>query len=63
MKLVDQTQRRVTNKKVVPSTKKIVSIFEEHADIIKGFRDIQYGHKINLNSEKSGFTMGNQENL
>jgi len=33
-----------------------VSIFEEHADIIiKGFRNVQYGHKINLSSEKNGF--------
>jgi IS5 family transposase len=33
-----------------------VSIFEPHTDIIiKGFRDVQYGHKINLSSEKSGF--------
>ncbi len=33
----------------VPATEKIVSIFEEHTDIIvKGSRDIQYGHKINL---------------
>ncbi len=56
LKVVDQTQRRVINKERVPSTEKIVSLFEEHTDIIvKGFRDIQYGHKINLSSEKNGF--------
>lgn len=35
-----------------PSSEKIVSIFEPHTDVIvKGFRDIQYGHKINLSTE------------
>ena len=56
LRVVDQTQRRVLNKESVPSAKKIVSIFEEHTDIIvKGFRDVQYGHKINVSSEKRGF--------
>ncbi len=56
LKVVDQTERRVINKESVPSSEKIVSLFEEHSDIIvKGFGDIQYGHKINLSSEKSGF--------
>lgn len=56
LKVVDQTQRRVLQGESVPSTEKIVSLFEEHTDIIyKGFRDIQYGHKINLNSEQNGF--------
>ena len=33
-----------------------MSLFEPHTDIIvKGFRDVQYGHKINLSSERSGF--------
>ena len=56
LKVVDQTQRRVINKEDVPSADKIVSLFEDHTDIIvKGFRDTQYGHKINLSSEKNGF--------
>lgn len=56
LKVVSQTVRRVINKESVHSSEKIVSIFEEHTDIIvKGFRDIQYGHKINLSSEKRGF--------
>jgi IS5 family transposase len=30
-------------------------MLEEHSDIIvKGYRDIQYGHKINLSTEKYG---------
>jgi len=56
LKVVSQTERRIINKESVPSSEKIVSLFEEHSDIIiKGFRDIQYGHKINLSSEKNGF--------
>lgn len=56
LKIVDQTQRRVFSQESVPSSEKIVSLFEPHTDIIvKGFRDVQYGHKINLSSDKSGF--------
>ena len=37
---------------------KIFSIFETHSDmIIKGSRDIQYGHKLNLSSGKSGLIL------
>lgn len=55
LKVVDQTQRRVFNQESVPSTEKIVSLFEPHTDIIvKKYRDVQYGHKINLSSDKSG---------
>ncbi|HEB28306.1 MAG TPA: IS4/IS5 family transposase [Porticoccus sp.] len=56
LKIVDQTRRRVIEKERVPSSDKIVSLFEPHTDIIvKGFRDTQYGHKVNLCSDKSGF--------
>jgi len=56
LKVVNQTERRIIDKESVPASEKIVSLFEEHTDIIiKGFRDIQYGHKINLSSEKHGF--------
>ena len=56
LKVIDQTERRVIRKESVPSSEKIVSLFESHTDIIvKGFRDVQYGHKINLSSEKNGF--------
>ena len=55
-KVIDQTQRRVINKEKVPASEKIVSIFEDHTDIIiKGARDIQYGHKVNLSTEAKGF--------
>lgn len=55
-KVIDQTQRRVFDGEKVPATEKIVSIFEEHTDIIiKGERDIHYGHKINLSTTRGGF--------
>lgn len=55
-RVVDQTERRIIHNEKVPSAEKIVSLFEEHTDIIvKGFRDVQYGHKINLSSEQNGF--------
>ena len=54
--VIDQTRRRVIDKESVHSSEKLVSLFEPHTDIIvKGFRDVQYGHKINLSSERRGF--------
>jgi len=42
----------------VPAAEKIVSLFEEHTDIIiKGSRNIQYGHKLNLNTGRSGLIL------
>jgi IS5 family transposase len=57
--VVDQTTRRVIDGEKVLSSEKIVSLFEPHTDIIiKGFRDVQYGHKINLSTEKHGLITG-----
>jgi len=48
-KVIDQTERRVLKGEKVPASEKVVSFFEEHTDIIvKGSRDIQYGHKVFL---------------
>jgi len=48
-RVVDQTERRVMLDQKVPSTEKVVSIFEEHTDvIIKDLRDTHFGHKICL---------------
>jgi len=56
LKVIDQTQRRVFNGESVPASEKIVSLFEPHTDIIvKSLRDVQYGHKINLATERHGF--------
>jgi len=54
-RVIDQAQRRVLNGEKVPASEKIVSLFEPHTDIIiKGSRDIEHGHKINLATEQSG---------
>lgn len=55
LKVVDQAYRRLVNKEEVPSAEKIVSIFEEHTDIIvKGFRDVAFGHKVLLSTGVTG---------
>lgn len=56
LRIVDQTQRRIYFDEKVPPSEKLVSLFEAHTDIIvKGQRDIQYGHKINLATQANGF--------
>ena len=58
LRVIDQAERRVFNGEQVPATEKVVSIFEEHTDIIvKGSRDIQYGHKLNLSTGRSGMIL------
>lgn len=48
-RVLDQTRRRVLGGESVPADEKIVSIFEPHTDIlVKGSRDICYGHKVSL---------------
>jgi IS5 family transposase len=56
IRVIDQTERRVIHGEAVTASEKIVSLFEPHTDIIvKGQRDVQYGHKVNLATERSGF--------
>ena len=56
--MIDQAHRRVMNGEQVPAAQKIFSLFEEHTDIIvKGGRDIHYGHKLNLTSGRSGLIL------
>jgi IS5 family transposase len=58
-RVINQTQRRVIDYEKVPASEKIVSLFEEHTDIIiKGSRDIDYGHKINIVSDPHGLLTG-----
>lgn len=53
--VAEQAYRRVVLGEAVPSSEKIVSLFEEHTDIVvKSSRDVQYGHKINLSSDGNG---------
>ena len=54
----DVSYRREINGEKVPSNEKIFSIFEQHTDIIvKGGRDVVFGHKINLTSGKSNLIL------
>ena len=56
--VIDQTERRVLQGEKVPASDKIVSLFEPHTDIIiKGGRDVQYGHKLNLSTGPSGLVL------
>ncbi len=58
LQTITQTQYRVFNDETVPASEKIFTIFGTHTDIIiKGSRDIQYGHKLNLGSDKSGLIL------
>ena len=57
-RVIAQTQRRVFDGEAVPASEKLVSLFEPHADIIvKGGRQVQYGHKLNLTTGKSGLVL------
>ena len=56
--VISQAERRVLLGESVPSTEKIVSIFEPHTDIIKkDRRDTLYGHKLSLSSGASGLVL------
>jgi IS5 family transposase len=57
-RIIAQTERRVLHGEAVAANEKIVSLFEPHADIIvKGGRDVQYGHKLNLTTGRSGLIL------
>lgn len=56
--VIDQTTRRVFKEEKVPASEKLFSLFEAHSDIIvKGSRDIQYGHKLNFSTGRSGLVL------
>jgi IS5 family transposase len=57
-RIIWQTERRVLCGEQVAAGDKIVSLFEPHADIIvKGSRDVEYGHKLNLTTGRSGLIL------
>lgn len=57
-RIIWQTERRVLCGEPVEASEKIVSLFEPHADIIvKGSRDVDYGHKLNLTTGRSGLIL------
>jgi transposase, IS5 family len=56
--IIAQTERRVLAGEAVPARDKLVSLFEPHADIIvKGGRDVDYGHKLNLTTGRSALIL------
>ncbi len=56
--LCDTTQRRIINDEPVPSTEKVLSIFEDHTDVIrKDRRETIYGHKICLTGGTSSLIL------
>jgi IS5 family transposase len=58
VQVIAQTQRRVIEGEQVPVADKIVSLFEPHTDIlVKGQREVQYGHKLTLSSGASGLAL------
>lgn len=53
-RLIDHTTRRVIYGEKVPTKEKVLSLFETHTDVIvKGERDIVFGHKVCLTSGAS----------
>jgi transposase, IS5 family len=57
-RIIRQSQRRVLAGEPVAAGDKLVSLFEPHADIIvKGSRDTEYGHKLNLTTGRSGMIL------
>ena len=55
--VIEQATRRILKEEKVPASEKIVSIFEEHTDIIrrgKEARPVEYGHKLWLNEVDGG---------
>ncbi len=57
-KVINQTQRRVIDEERVPAEEKVVSVFEEHTDIIrKDRRETLYGHKVCLTGGSSSMIL------
>ena len=58
IKVYDITFRKEINGEKVPNDDKIFSIYEQHTDIIvKGQREVLFGHKINLAAGKSNLVL------
>lgn len=57
-KVYDITRRHELLGESVPNAEKIFSIYEEHTDIIvKGRREAEFGHKVNLTTGKSNLIL------
>lgn len=54
-RVMSQATKRIVLGESVPADEKVVSLHESHTDIIlKGGRDVQFGHKLNLCTGTSG---------
>lgn len=54
----EMTYRREIKGEVVPNDQKIFSIYEQHTDIIvKGQREVKFGHKVNVGTGKSNLIL------
>jgi transposase, IS5 family len=57
-KVIDQAYRRIVEGEQVPSEEKVVSLFEDHTSIIvKGARDVVFGHKVMIVGGASGLVL------
>jgi IS5 family transposase len=57
-KVYDITRRHELLGESVPNEEKIFSIYEEHTDIIvKGKREAEFGHKVNLTTGRSNIVL------
>lgn len=57
-RVLSQTHRRIVDEEIVPAGEKLVSIFEQHAYIIrKDHRDTFFGHKICLSGGASSLVL------
>jgi IS5 family transposase len=60
-RVYDMAYRKVILKQKVENADKLVSIFEQHSDIIsKGGREVQFGHKVSLCTGASNLIMDAQ---
>ncbi len=58
VQIIEQAQRRVIDGERVPAQEIVVSLFEPHtAILVKGQREVQYGHKLSLSSGTSGLVL------
>jgi transposase, IS5 family len=56
--VIEQAYRRIVKKEEVAAAEKIFSIFEVDTDIIvKGFRDVVFGHKVSVVTGKSSLVL------
>jgi IS5 family transposase len=55
---LNQAERRILKEEKVPSSEKILSLFEAHTDvIIKNWKEVFYGHKVCLTTGRSSMIL------